>query len=61
MLSKINETKFIWRPGVRPVRTPIKHPRIIAIKISISISCFKTTKLKYYSIKDNKKEEYFDD
>jgi len=36
-LIVIIATKFIWIPGVRPVKVPASNPKIIAIENSINI------------------------
>ncbi|MFA5724306.1 MAG: hypothetical protein WC979_08680 [Candidatus Pacearchaeota archaeon] len=38
IVRRKNATRFMWMPGIRPVKVPIKTPRIRAIIISSNIS-----------------------
>jgi hypothetical protein len=37
IVRRKNATRFMWMPGIRPVKTPIKVPAMKAKSISISI------------------------
>lgn len=38
-LKTIKEMRFMWTPGINPVKIPKRHPRKIAIIISMNMLC----------------------